>query len=423
MLNRKIPPPIREIRNLVLPEPAIHYLDNGVRVYETNMGTQEILKLEVVFHAGRPYEHKHMVARATARLLREGTLHMSAADIAETIDFYGGTISTPVNLDTANVILYSLTKHFDKLLPLLAEILYEPSFPEQELQTFIENNRQRLLVELRKNDVIAYRKITELIFGEDHPYGYNSVPETYTALTRDDLLRHHRDFYTSDNCTLFLSGKIEPHILPMINQYLGQKSSARNPVLPHLPEPPIPPRKLVIPNPDTVQTAIRIGRRLFNRQHPDYAGLYVLNTILGGYFGSRLMTNIREEKGYTYNIYATIDPMEFDGYLYIASEVGNEFVEKTLTEIYNECQLLCEEPIEEDELGMVRSYLMGTYLNMIDGPFNVSELIRTLVIDQVPLSHFHQLVETTRMITAAELQALARQYLRREELCEVIVGA
>ena len=150
MLDRSQSPSIQEISNLQLIKPIQHRLKNNIPVYEINMGTQEVIKLEVIFQAGRPFEHKEMVARATSRLLKEGTKQHSSTEIAEKVDFYGGTLSMPVNLDTSNVVLYCLRKHFDKLLPILAEIILNPTFPEKELQRFIKNNQQRLQVELSK---------------------------------------------------------------------------------------------------------------------------------------------------------------------------------------------------------------------------------------------------------------------------------
>ena len=174
MLDRNTAPATQAVAELKLPLPNVHHLDNGIPVYETRLGTQDIVKLEVLFHSGRPHEKKKLAARATAALLKEGTETMSSAEIAEKVDFYGGTLNVPVNLDTSNIILYSLTKHFKKLLPLVAEMVTKPIFPAEELEAFCERNIQNLAVDLTRGDVVAYRKITEFIFGEHHPYGYNS---------------------------------------------------------------------------------------------------------------------------------------------------------------------------------------------------------------------------------------------------------
>lgn len=422
MPDRTLAPPVADFSRLELPPYALHLLSNGIPMYVVNSGTQDVVKLEVVFHAGRPYENKHLVARATLSQLKEGTMHHEAAAIAETFDFYGATLQTPYNLDTSSIVLYSLNKYFDKVLPLMAELLECPVFPEKELETFIQRNQVELQVELTKTDVVAYRKITEFVFGESHPYGYNSFPETYADLRREDLIEHFQKHYVDGNCAIFLSGKIEPGMIPFIDAHLS-KAIRPGISMPKIPEAEqAPPQRIHVSHPDRVQSAIRIGRRLFNRRHPDYAGMYVLNTILGGYFGSRLMGNIREEKGYTYNIYSSLDPMRFDGAFFISTETGTEFAKETLNEIYNELDILREEPVDEEELAMVRNYLLGGFLNMLDGPFNVADIIKTIVVEDLPPDYFESTVQAVKNISAEELQLLARRYLSRGDMWEVSVG-
>ncbi|MBI5916319.1 MAG: insulinase family protein [Bacteroidetes bacterium] len=421
MPNRAKMPKIQEVKNLVVPPPDVWHLSNGIPVYETNLGTQDILKLELVFFAGRPYERKKLASRTTAALMREGTRHHTAAEMAEVLDYYGGTLSMPISMDTANVLLYSLTKHFDKLLPLVAEMLSEPSFPQEELDSFVVRNKQRLQVDLTKNDFVAYRKFTEMLYGEDHPYGYNSYLETYSAITREDLLTHFQENYTSGNCMIFLSGKVSEAARKLLDEHLGKaipKGERRQAVL--LPVNSVP-EKLESPLPGSVQLAVRIGCHLFNRQHPDYNGMYVLNTILGGYFSSRLMTNIREKKGYTYNIYSSHEAMLYGGYFYVGTEVSNEFVKRTVKEIYAEMKRLQKNLVGDDELEMVKNYLLGTLLTNLDGPFNISEVVKTFVTEGQPLIAFEELADVIKHITAKEIRNLARKYFQKEAMWEVIV--
>ncbi|HHM21166.1 MAG TPA: insulinase family protein, partial [Bacteroidetes bacterium] len=325
MIDRATMPPIRQMPLLKVPRPDVWFMSNGIPVYEIDLGTQEIVKLELVFFAGRPFEQKKLAARATLAMLKEGTRNYSPAAIAETMDFYGATLLCPLHTDTSVVQLYSLSKHFEKVLPILAEVVSAPLFPQKELDNFIQRNQQRLQVELTKNDVLAYRHFTELLFGEDHPYGYNSFPETYAALSRDDLRRHFELNFTTGNCSVFLSGKISPHIRELVDEHLGHSLLKGEKREAHISAPNSSPLKTELKKGDKSQRAIRIGCRTFTRRHEDYTGMYVLNTLLGGYFGSRLMTNIREQKGYTYNIYSSNETILFDGYFSISSEVGNEF--------------------------------------------------------------------------------------------------
>ncbi len=423
MLDRTQAPPIYQIDRLRLPQPLLHHLDNGIPVYDTRINTQDVLKIEFVFQAGRPQETKKLVARATAGLLKDGAGALDGAAIAEALDFYGSTLNIPSNMDSVNILFYCLTKHLPAVLPVLAEIILSPTFPQHELDTYILRNQQNLKIDLSKPDVLAYRNITEIIFGESHPYGYNSFPEHYAALKREDLLEHHQKWYHAGNCKMFICGKTDANTLELLNKYFGNMPVTAAPAPPFISAVPEAKQvKLHLPHQDAIQTAVYIGRRMFSRNHPDFSGMYVLNTILGGYFGSRLMANIREEKGYTYNIMSMLDNMQSDGIFYVGTEVGNEFTQRTIEEIYKEMTLLQKEPVEAEELDMVRNYLMGGFLTMIDGPFNVSEVVRTLITESLPLDFFEHWVSAVANVTPDELQALAQKYLDPADMCEVAVG-
>ena len=422
MLNRTVAPPLREITSLHLPKPEIIHLDNGIPVYITRMGTQPVVRMELVFEAGRWNESKKLISRATSRLIKEGTRIRSGADIAETVDFYGGSIAFPGSLDTSSVTLFCLTKHFDKLLPLVDDLLTSPAFAEEEIAKFKRRSLQRFKMDTGKTDVIAYRKITEAIFGKEHPYGYNSHPKLFDNIQREDLINHFLKNYRAGNSKIFLSGYPTDNVLEALNNTLGRNipkgSSTPNEAI----FDPNPKQTLHIPKKNNLQSAIRIGCRTFNREHADFNGFYILNTILGGYFGARLMTNLREDKGYTYGVYSSIEPMRYDGYFNVSTEVAKGSAGDALSEIYHEFERLREKPIGDEELLMVRNYLLGYMLTALDGPFNTSEMIRTLISDDAPLEFFDDMVTTIKTITPKEIQALANKYLRRENMYEVVVG-
>lgn len=422
MLNRKIPPPIHPITQLTLPKPVVRRLSNGIPAHVLNFPKTEILRLEIVWRVGRPEETKRLVSRATARLLRDGTKKLSAAQIAEHIDFFGGTFGSVPSLDSASFLLLSQKKYLPELLPVFAEALQEPIFPETELGNFRRTGIADLQIELEKPEVVAYRKITELIFGESHPYGYNSEQADYEALTVNDLRQFFEKWYTPANCQIFISGNINDADLDLLDQFFGKNKRQGSQPQSITRVETAPPAKLKIPHRDSMQKAIKIGRRLFTKQHPDFAGVFVLNTILGGYFGSRLMTNIREKKGYTYNIYSSADTMLQDGCLYIASEVNADAAAKAVREIYKEMRKLRDQPVPDDELSMVKNYLLGTLLTSLDGPMNISEVVRSLILENLPPDSFEVFVQKILHITSDELQSLANQYLRQEDFWEIVVG-
>ncbi|MBK8557672.1 MAG: insulinase family protein [Lewinellaceae bacterium] len=423
MLNRKTAPEVHPIGQLTLPQPTLRHLSNGIPVHILDYPGQEVLKVEVVFKAGRPEEHRRMVARTTSRLIREGNQRLSGAEIAEWMEYYGSSFSNPTNLDSANFVLYTLRKYAQQVIPVFAETIIAPAFPQKELDIFCTNSLRELQVELDKEEVIAYRQITENMFGLEHPYGYNSSPEDYQLLRVDDLHQHHRRWYTPANCTLFISGDTAATAgFDLLEQFFGAMPPGGNVPSFHWDKPLPSPSTQHIPHEGSLQTAIKIGRRLFNRQHPDYNGIFILNTILGGYFGSRLMNNIREKKGYTYNIYSTADAMGHGGYLYIATEVNPGKTAATIRQIFKEMKALREKPVPETELEMVRNYLLGMLLNGLDGPMNTADVVKGLICDDLPLQHFEALVEDIRNCTAGQIQELANRYLAPEDFWVVTVG-
>lgn len=391
-------------------------------LYTLSGGSEPVLKMEIVFKSGASYEAKPAVAEVMAALLTEGTKRLSSAELAEEMEFLGATIQTRGGVDTVRVRLYTLTRYFPKMLSLVKEIIDQPAFAEEELRVFIRNKVERLQIDLTKNEILAYRHLTESIFGTGHPYGKNHLPSDYENITREDLEDHYQKYFHPSDAMVFLSGSFGPSEIETLHQVLGtwKKSEPRHPL------PGIPPTEsrsgiLVIDGPQKHQAAIRIGRRLFPETHPDYNGLYVLNTLLGGYFGSRLMNEIRENQGLTYGIYSSIDTFVQDGCFYISTETAVDQVEKMLAAIHQEVTRLKTELISNEELTMARNYLMGHLMTQLDGSIPSLDFIKTYKIEGVPDSQFFDLIQTIQKITPEELLTLANRYLNLEEWVTVIV--
>lgn len=419
---RKRGPVIKDIGKVQLPKYKQISLDNDIPVYVVPLGTQDILKIEIVFNSGRTFESKKVASRACNSQIKEGCASYNSKELVEHIDFYGASLRTTENLDNCSVSLFCLGKHFDTLLPVLKEVITTPRYPEEELRKYKQNNAERLKIELTKSDVIAYRAITEQIFTNTHPYGYNSEIEDYLALERDDILHHYNSNYGANTCSIFISGKVTEQHLQAINKVLGHgiNNVTQQEKIPTFTERVS--QNIHIDNTQDLQTAIKMGLRLFPRSHKDYPGMYVLNAILGGYFGSRLMSNIREDKGYTYNIYSEVDVMKYDGLFMIGTEVGHEYASATMAEIQKEILSLKETLVPEEELKMVRNYLLGRILNFIDGPFNTSRLLKTIFLSNLPNDYFDHLIHVIKTIEPHELRNLANQYWREEDLWTVTVG-
>ncbi|MEL6971523.1 MAG: pitrilysin family protein [Bacteroidota bacterium] len=421
-MSKKQPPAIHPVREISLPVVETHVLANGLPCYHINRGTQDVVRIEFVCWGGRPFELQPLVARATAAMLKEGSKNRSGKTIAEHFDYYGAGLSIPFQMDTGNLAMFSLVRQLPQVLPVFIELLCEPRFDATDLVAYQGRKQQSLREDLGKAEVVAYRQITECFYGPEHPYGYNSSDESFAALQPAWLKEHHQRCFHAGNGFVLISGRFDEATATYIHQQLAQIPS-REAVKPgEYIVPNQPAKTLRLPHTAGGQTAIRVGRRLFDRTHSDAEGMYLLTQLLGGYFGSRLMENIREDKGYTYNISAAYDTLRFDGTFQIDTEVSTAYVEPTLKEIQHELKRLREELIAEEELQMVRNYLMGSFLTMIDGPFNWAETVRTIKAENLSLEALQTLIHTVQTIKAPALQHLAQQYFQEADLWTVVVA-
>lgn len=424
LVNRNIQPRIEFLDGIKTVEPEIVHLDNGIPVYLIDTPGQDLVKIELLFEAGKWFEEKPLVATFTNKMLKEGTTTLSSREIAEKIDFYGAHLETNSDKDMGYISLYSLNKHLEQTLPVLADVIINPSFQENELETLKQNRKQRFIVNNRKVRFVAKRKFNTLIFGEDHPYGRNFEADDYALLSRHDIESFHRAFYTAANCKIIAAGKIKKNLIGLLNQHFSRfngtsNTSERASGLNGLP---ILALKNKVEKEDAVQSAIRIGRVLFNKKHEDYARMKIVNTILGGYFGSRLMTNIREDKGYTYGIGSALVSLQHSGYFFIASEVGSDVTQDALHEVYTEIDRLQQDLVPADELDLVKNYMLGSFLRSLDGAFALSENFKGLLEYGLDYTYYKDFVGVIKHITPEEIRELARQYLDKQHLTELTVG-
>lgn len=424
-INRKKAPVTEFVGGISPVEPEVVRLDNGIPVYLINSSGQDLVKVELLIEAGKWYEDKPLVATFTNKMLKEGTTTMSSQDIADRIDYYGAHLETASDKDMGYVSLYSMNKHLEKTLPVLADVVMNPSFPDGELDTLKQNRRQRFIVNNEKVRFLAKRKFNTLIFGHDHPYGKSFEEEDFGNIERDDLIRFHKDHYITDKCKIIAAGKIRPDFIRMLNDRFtefpktGKGQTAPPPIGA---KPPAAPLHQKVDKKDAVQSAIRIGRILFNKTHPDYARLKVLNTVLGGYFGSRLMSNIREEKGFTYGIGSAVISLQHSGFFFISSEVGSSVTAEAVKEVYREIERLQQDLIPPEELDLVKNYMLGTFLRSLDGAFALSENYKGLLEYGLDYDYLQRFVEVIRSVTAEELRELAQKYLDIGSLTELTVG-
>ncbi len=418
---KRLQPPIIVPRQIDLPVATATKLTNGVRLYHVSTPGQEVLRISFVFAAGSAHQTAPFVASTTLNLLSEGTQNLTAQQIAEKIDFYGSYYDVNIDRDYAVVTFCCLEKFFAPTLQLAEEILLHPTFPEKEIAIYCAKRKQRLAVERSRITTQVRELFSQALFGKDHPYGVSYDESAYDRLSREEIVAFYRNYYTANHCFVACSLSDNPQLLSAV-QALASKLPAGGSETPFIFPTPHPTKHLFNPFPNAVQSAIRVGRLLFPRTHPDFIGMQVVATALGGYFGSRLIRNLREERGYTYGVFAGMVNLDHAGYLAIATEVASEATQDTVQQIFLEMERLCNEPLPTEELENVKRVMLSEVLRIIDGPFGIVDVTIENVQNRTDNNYTNRFVETVNLITAEKVQDLDIRYLQPSKFTTVVVG-
>jgi zinc protease len=426
MMNslQRLQPPVFPVEKVTIQEAKSFRLNNGVPVYLIEAGTEEIMRLEFVFRAGQVKEYIPLLASSCNLMLSEGSQNYSSEELNRLLDFYGVFFNQSAEKDCSGIVLFFLNKHIEKVLELSREILFRPVFPQAELNSLMKKRLRWYMVNREKVQNLAMDQFFESVFGKFHPYGYQIREQDFENVTPAILSDFHTKYYTPENMTIIISGKLHSKTPDLLNSYFGERGSNKNitdgPTYTLKGEKS---KKIHISKPGTVQNAIRIGSATINKRHSDYPGLKILDSILGGYFGSRLMKNIREKKGLTYGISSTISSLDLSGYKVISTEVRQKNCQRVIDEIYKEIKLLQNVRVKNTELAVVRNYMSGEMLRMFDGPFALAESFKSAWEFGLDNNYYFRLSEKIKTIEADEIIELARTYYDIDALYEITVGS
>lgn len=421
-LDRTTPPAFRTIQTVQFPSHQSVMLDNGQPLFVANVGEQPVVRVEVLFEAGTWHEDADGASFFGVKMLTEGTQKRTSAQISEHFDQIGAFVDLSHTPDRANIMVYGLTKHLGAILEMVSELIHEATYPEKEFNDLRNISLQNLRINLEKNAYVATTTFKERLFGATHPYGKSQNEKSIIALSVADLQNFYTNRIKARPFRVFLSGQVGDAEVALVNQYLGQHSVVPSPEVNKSLEIISKAEPLWVEKADAVQSSVRIGRMLFKRQHPDFYRMIVANEILGGYFGSRLMRNIREEKGFTYGISSSIVPMRQAGYWAIGTDVKKEFAQATLDEIQKEIHRLQTEPVPENELETVKNYLAGEFAGSLNTPFEIADRVRLMVLEGLDVEFYSNYIQRLRVVTAEDIQKIANQYWQWEDLQQVIVG-
>lgn len=424
-MNRNIQPEIQDLKNFNILPPVRTTLPNGIPLTIINAGEQEVVRIDLLFAGGRWHQSHKLQALFANRMLREGTRKYVAAEIAEKLDYYGAWLELSSSAEYAYITLYSLNKYIAETIDILESIVKEPLFPEKELNTVIDANIQQFLVNATKVDFIAQRSLLTSLYGAEHPCGRCVEEEDYRNIHPAMLREFHDKYYHSGNCSIFLAGKVTDDIVKRIEVAFGIApfgNDQQQLLRVDYPTVTIPDKRLFIERDDAMQSAVKLGAITLTRQHPDYLKFRVLMTLFGGYFGSRLMSNIREDKGYTYGISAGTVFYPGTGMLIVSTEADNEYVEPLIAEVYREIDRLHQDVVPDSELTTVRNYMLGEMCRNYESPFSLSDAWMFIQTSDLDDTYFARSLQAVKGVTSDEIRELARQYFCKETLKEVIAG-
>jgi zinc protease len=419
-------PTIHPIDTITFSAPEELVLQNNIKLFGFNGIQNDILRIDLVFDAGRWTEQLPLQAEFVARLFKSGTSRYNSFEISEMIDTLGSTIKVGTGYNSFTVAVYCMNRYLEETLDYMLMCLNECSFPEKELSYQQRKSVANLLLSLEKNDYIADLEFRKQLFGDAHPYGYDTTKERIESLKQEHLFDYYNNEVCPEKCTLFIAGKYGKRELDIIDRTLGnwnkQPAGMSAAALPSIEIAATVPCTKRIRKEKSVQASLVIGNTMFNKTHADYAAFILLNTLFGGYFSSRLMSNIREEKGLTYGIHSSLFTLKHTGIFSIQTDTNLENLDVCLREIYSEMERLQHEPVPEEEIVFARNYLLGKYLSRTDGPFNQMDVFKSYFIENVNIHKFSEFVETIRAADAVSLQRLAQHYLQKEKMAEIVVG-
>ncbi len=418
-------PAIESIAEIKIKRPVKKILPNGIVLNILDLGKEEVVRMDIVTGSGQLDQKFPLQAMMTNRMLREGTRSMASAVIAEKLDFYGAWLDLSSSVRNGFITLYSLNKFFGQTIEVLEDMVKNPVFPERELKVVTESNKQVYMVNRQRVEVMARKRLNKELFGENHPLGRFAEMQDYENLNRDMLEEFYLENYYAENCTIFVAGRVTEEVLKKIEECFGTGKWGRNRCksITDMPQPEGKKRKRVnVEKKDALQSSVKIGCFMPDCMHKDFMDAKVMNTILGGYFGSRLMKNIREDKGYTYGIGSGIVIYPERSVLIISTETANEYVEDVVKEVKMEIDRLKNTEPDEEEMVMVRNYMMGDICRAYENSLSVSEAwiyVNTAGVDE---DFFDRSVDSIKNISGKRIMELANKYLDWENMVEVVAG-
>lgn len=418
-MDRTTAPSYSQADSLVLAFPEEIQLENGCKLYWLKDVKDNSVKLDIVWEAGSKYQQNPLSANFTSKLLLSGSDKLSAESINESLDYLGGFTSKSLDKDHGGVTLYGLTEKFAEIFEAFTTGFEAFQAPENELEKERSISLNQFRINSEKVKQICRRRFNQEIFSADSAYGAVAHENNFLELERDHILSYFNERY-STKPTFFLVGNVDDVVINKIRNWTSKFSKDADSSGVFAGEENV--GSIHVEKEGALQSAVRVGRRMFDKNHPEYFHFQILNTVLGGYFGSRLMANIREDKGYTYGIGSGLAVLQDASYFFVATEVGADVRVETIQEIDNEFKRLKDELISDDELLKVKNYMLGEFLRQCDGPIAMMECFKNIHFNSLKPTYYTDFIKAVHGVESSQLQELSRKYLNLEQMVTVTAG-
>ncbi len=419
MLDRKIAPSFVKTNSLQLPDSFQIDLPSGLQIHHIEGVQQNVLKVEFLFNAGKWFEPKVGLSNFTAQMLEKGTARKSSLEISELLDQFGSHLEISPGFDFVSISIYALKDKIKQTLPVFLDILSTPSFPEKEWVQMQNIATQNLKVTEEKTSFLASKFIRKNIFGEAHPYGPSMEQHHIKDISVHDMSDYFQSAFKVNR--IYIVGNLNDSEIALFVSAFSQFTTSKNSISSILKfvEGPV---HQHVEKKNTVQSSIRLGKKSLLKSHPEYFDLQILNHLLGGYFGSRLMKNIREEKGLTYGIHSSISAFRNESLLMIGADVDKNNVVLAIREIKNELKKIRTEEVDSQELTLAKNHFIGSLQSDMANPFSVAEKIKNIQIFNLDNNFYQDLIERVDQITPSEIKLAAESHFHEESFFEVTVG-
>jgi predicted Zn-dependent peptidase len=421
------PPSPKPEKIISFPKYAAHDLANGLRVLVIEHHKLPIVSVRVLVKSGSAEDGDLPgLASLTGELLTKGTTTRSALQIAEEIDHVGGQLVSGSDWDATYTSATVLKKHLGIGLSLVTDVSLNPAFSDEEIER-ARQQRLTMLIQRRDDaDYLAEAQLNTAVFA-DHPYARPQIGTegSVKALARGDFLKFHKTYFVPNNSLLAVVGDItSDEIMPRIQEAFGNWEERPRPVESIGPPVDLEENSIyVVDKSGAVQSALRVGHVGIARKCEDFVSVVVLNTVLGGYFNSRMNANLRESKGYTYGAHTTFDVRRFRGPFIASADVRNEVTDSAITEMLYELDRIRKDPVTAEELDMVKRFLVGSFPLQLETPSQIASKVIDLELYDLPRDFYDTFNDRVGRTTADDLLRTAQKYLHPDRLAIVVSGS